>query len=108
MRNIVPIVSSVTALIVTPIVSLLTRRREQQVALIWKAFNGDAADPNDDFSFIPQSLIGRAGMTVALAGFAVFVVGVLSGAAAFVYAAPMAIGGLALVLSGGLVRVYAR
>lgn len=121
-RALAPITSSLTALIVTPIVSLLTApNRRGSAEQIWAAYSADgfseqsgdarsskaAAEPaGDTFHLIPTSLTGRAAAVLVLAGFAVFLFGVISGAWACPLAGELAIGGMLAVFMGGLVRVY--
>ncbi len=108
-RNIVPIISSLTALIVTPIVSLATRAGNGGDIRIWDAFRVGAADVDgnaDTFHVIPTSLAGRLGISLALLGFAGFISGVLSARWQATFAAQLAIGGMLVVFLGGLLRVY--
>lgn len=108
-RNIVPIISSLTALIVTPIVSLATRSGHGGDLRIWDAFRVGAADADgnaDTFHVIPTSLAGRVGLSLVLLGFAGFMSGVLSAHWQAAFAAQMAIGGMLVVFLGGLLRVY--
>jgi SSS family solute:Na+ symporter len=108
-RNIVPIISSVTALIVTPIVSLATRAGDGGDLRIWDAFRVGVADVDgnaDTFHVIPTSLAGRVGISLALLGFAGFISGVLSAHWQAAFAAQLAIGGMLVVFVGGLLRVY--
>jgi hypothetical protein len=122
LRSIAPISSTLTALIVTPLVSLLTPPNHRASAgQIWLAYRaggvsrqpGDthAADAAleataDTFHLIPTSFVGRAGAVIALAGLVVFLAGVCSAAGAFPLAGELAIGGMIAVFVGGLVRVY--
>jgi SSS family solute:Na+ symporter len=122
LRSIAPISSTLTALIVTPIVSLLTPpNRRESAEQIWRAYRAgeashgqhDAHDAEavaeakaDTFHLIPTSLMGRAGAVIALVAFAVFLFGVISAAWASPLAGEMAIGGMIAVFVGGLMRVY--
>jgi SSS family solute:Na+ symporter len=109
-----PLVGAATALVVTPVVSLLTpNRRREQAEQIWltRQAAGDSdehGEERDTFHLIPTSLVGRAGIVVVLVGFVVFAVGVLSAMGASPLAAPLAVGGMLAVLLGGLVRVYSE
>src|SRR5688572_14934338 len=123
-RALAPITSSVTALIVTPIVSLLTPpNRRASAQQIWDAYSAgtvtrqadetDAADAAaeahaDTFHLVPRSFIGRLSAVVVLGGFAVFLFGVLSAAWTFPLAGELAIAGMLAVFAGGLVRVYSE
>jgi solute:Na+ symporter, SSS family len=108
-RNIVPIISSITALIVTPITSLLTRAGDGGDLRIWEAFRVGvpASDGQvDTFHLIPTTFAGRLGVAMALLGFAGFISGVLSAHWQAAFAAQLAIGGMLVVFLGGLLRVY--
>ena len=123
-RALAPITSSVTALIVTPIVSLLTPpNRRPSAEQIWGAYSAglDAQQPgqarsaeaaaeavDDTFHLVPRSFVGRAAALVVLGGFAVFLFGVLSAAWASPLAGELAIGGMLAVFLGGFVRVYSE
>jgi len=124
LRSIAPISSTLTALLVTPLVSLLTPpNRRESTAQIWDAYRagGVSRQPGDSdttdaaaeaaadtFGLVPVSLRGRAGAIAALGGFAVFLAGVASAAFNFPWAGAMAIGGMVAVLMGGLVRAYSE
>ena len=106
-RNIVPFISSLTALIVTPMVSLLTAPSRRDMNQLWRAFSARTTDrgEEDTFHLIPRSLAGRAGLITVLIGMAVWATGVVSEAWAFPAATPLAVGGMLAVFAGGLLRV---
>ena len=122
-RAFAPIFSSLTALIVTPIVSLLTPpNRRASAEQIWAAYRAggvsrqagdiDAAQAakeahTDDFHLIPTSFLGRAAALFVVVGFCVFLAGVFSAAGRFSLAGTLALSGMVAVFIGGLVRVYA-
>ena len=60
------------------------------------------------FHLISVTFRGRAGAMIAVAGFVVFLVGDFSAAAAFSLAGELALGGMAAVFAGGLLRVYSE
>jgi len=107
--SIAPIASTLTALIVTPIVSLLTARPGgERLSEIWDSFKAnDDTTHESAFHVIPNSAIGRAGMLLALAGFAAFLCGVISASRAMPFASSLAVAGMIVVFVGGLMRVYA-
>jgi SSS family solute:Na+ symporter len=108
-RNIVPLISSGTALVVTPAVSLLAGPGAGGDRRIWDAFRvggPDADGEADTFHVIPRSPVGRAGASLALLGFGTFAFGVISASWRSAYAAELAIGGMLVVFGGGLLRVY--
>ena len=109
-KQIAPIVSSLVALVVTPIVSLLTpapaNDSENPTALTGlrtgKHDEGDAAP----FHLFPTSGLGKLGAVAAILGFVLFMTGVVTAGSAL--AAPLAVIGMLTVLAGGLVRVYSE
>jgi SSS family solute:Na+ symporter len=109
-RNIVPILSSLTALVVTAAVSLLTTRSRRDVDHIWDNFNVAASvgGESDTFHLIPITFRGRLGMIMAVGGFVVFLIGILSAALAVHFAGAVAVVGMFTVLAGGLLRVYSE
>jgi Na+/proline symporter len=107
-KQIAPIVSSIAALIVTPIVSLLTPAPNLEAREIWRNFfsrRGDEHDP-EPFTVKPARLIGKMSALTVLCGFACFLVGVFSAARETSIAAPLAVIGMIAVFAGGVVRVY--
>jgi SSS family solute:Na+ symporter len=108
-RQIAPIVSTLVALVVTPIVTLLTPadrtdRAEKMLASIGR---GDASEGDaEPFHLIPGSILGKLAAIAVIAGFVMFITGVLSAPANTTLAGVLAIAGLVAVLVGGVVRVY--
>lgn len=108
MLSIAPFVSSGTAIIVTPIVSLLTRApKSSDTARIWASFKAStSADDQDDFPLIPRTLAGRIGLVLIAGGFLCFLGGIISAIWGFPSATVMAVSGMIVVFVGGLLRVY--
>jgi SSS family solute:Na+ symporter len=108
-KQIAPIVGSLVALIVTPIVTLLTppAPASESDAILANLHTGrdDEGDVNP-FHLFPGSVLGKAGAIAAIAGFFVFITGVFSAGRA--YDSTLAVAGMLLVLLGGTVRVYAK
>lgn len=106
--SIAPFVSSGTALVVTPIVSLLTRQKNHQCEQVWKCFKAaDESSEKDTFHLIPSSLAGRMGLVLIAVGFFSFLGGIISAAACGLPAATkLAVGGMAVLFVGGVLRVY--
>jgi Na+/proline symporter len=109
-RQIAPIVSTLTALIVTPIVTLLTPadRTDRAAAMLNSIGRGDASEGDaEPFHLVPDSAIGKGGAIAVIVGFLMFLVGVLSAPVSTALAGALAVAGLIAVLIGGLTRVYA-
>jgi SSS family solute:Na+ symporter len=106
LRSIAPISSTLTALAVTPLVSLVTpASRRPQAEQIWTSFQARQGE-DDSFSLIPHSAVGRLAAVVALLGFAIFLGGVISAAWRFPHSGALAVGGMITVFAGGITRVY--
>jgi SSS family solute:Na+ symporter len=98
-----------TALIVTPIVSVLTRRNDvKKVNAIWETFKPNAGDGvEDSFRVFPETGIGRFAVALVLGGFVCFLGSVAWGARNGMYATTVAIVSMLVVFAGGMIRVYA-
>jgi Na+/proline symporter len=98
-----------TALVVTPIVSLMTRSTQtKKAAAIWETFRPDAGDGvEDSFRVFPQTAVGRFAVTLVLGGFVCFLGSVAWGARSGMYATTIAIVSMLVVFAGGMIRVYA-
>jgi SSS family solute:Na+ symporter len=108
-RQMAPIIGTAVALLVTPIVTLLTPHAHNHAAQAVFASLGrgrhDEGDA-DPFHLIPASPIGKAAALLVLIGFVIFFIGILSARSSAHIAAPFAIAGLLAVLLGGGVRVF--
>jgi len=107
--SIVPFISSGTALIVTPLVSILTRQDPKgESSKIWAHFHS-SNEKGDNFLLAPGSLAGKLGLTLIFGGFACFLGGVIAAAAfGFSFATAVALSGMCVLFVGGLMRVYSR
>ena len=109
MLSIAPFVSSGTAIILTLLVSLLTRPgKDDQSHKIWAHFHATdgGEDGQDTFHLIPTSVAGKLGIALVAAGLLSFLVGIISAAHAFPPATTLAVGGMIVLFAGGLMRVY--
>ncbi|HZZ43580.1 MAG TPA: sodium:solute symporter family protein [Tepidisphaeraceae bacterium] len=106
-RNVVPFISTATALIVTPVVSLLTRKPQNDAAGLAQAFDG-GAEAGDTYWVMPQSGIGKFAVSAVIIGVAIFAIGVISANWAFAGATTLAVAGMIAVFFGGMVRVYSE
>jgi hypothetical protein len=107
MLSIAPFVSSGTAIIVTTVVSLLTKQtKNSESAKIWASFKA-SADQHDDFPLIPKTMAGKIGLVLIAGGFLCFLGGIISAAAwGFAPATKLAVGGMIVLFVGGVLRVY--
>lgn len=111
--SIAPIASSLTALVVCPVVSLLTPKGEPRHEAIWASRHTSGGTESletdvDDFHFIPRSLPGKIGLAAILLGFAGFVLSTITTPLHPGSAAAIAITCMIAVLGGGLLRVYSK
>ena len=108
-RNLSPIIGGAAALIVAPIVTLLTR--PQMHTRADGIFDAMKAHPDEGdthpFNLIPATPIGKLGAAMAILGFVTFLFGVLSGGFSLPAAGTIAIAGMIVVFVGGVLRVYA-
>ncbi len=107
--NIVPFVSSGTAVIVTLVVSLLTTQAAKpEYSNIWTHFH-KSTEKGDNFYLVPESMVGKVGLVLIFGGFACFLGGVITAAACgFSLATTVALTGMGVLFVGGLMRVYSR
>jgi solute:Na+ symporter, SSS family len=106
-RRVAPVIGGVGALIITPIVTLLTSRSSINRDAVFKSMfahhdDGDASP----FSLIPASIIGKLGAITVLLGFLVFLIGIFGARWALPAASTLAVAGMIVVFVGGIVRVY--
>jgi SSS family solute:Na+ symporter len=106
-RKVAPVVGGLAALLITPIVSLLTAAPDDRAIFAAMRAGTDEGDA-DPFTLIPRSFSGRLGALTALVGFVVFMVGVVGGGAGMPNSGTLAVTGMISVLAGGLLRVYSN
>jgi len=108
MISIAPFVSTGTALVITPLVSLVTRQDNSETKGIWKHFQAGEEEKGEAFHLIPISVVGRVGVALMVLGMLGFLFGVISASRAFPLATSLAVGGMIMVFVGGLLRVYSE
>ncbi|MEW6745912.1 MAG: sodium:solute symporter family protein [Planctomycetota bacterium] len=99
----------VVSLALCPLVSLLAAPPSaSKVAAVWRSREGDAGEAacGESFNVIPRSTLGRFWLGLFFASLAVFLVGVLLGAAGSSLASPLAIGGMVVYFVAALGRLY--
>ena len=102
------VASFLTALIVTPIASLLTRPTPpERTRAIWESFKPDVGQGvHDSFRVFPETAVGRFAVSLVLGGFVCFLGSVAWGARSGMYATTIAIVSMLVVFAGGMIRVY--
>jgi SSS family solute:Na+ symporter len=103
-RNLVPFISSGAALIVTPVVSMLTSRNKHQRLWDTLAMKKDEEE-EEAFHVIPRTKVGKAALAIVLGGFVIFSLGIVSAHWYFGGAPWLALGGMLSVFLGGGIRV---
>jgi SSS family solute:Na+ symporter len=107
--NITTFISAATALLVTPIVSLLTPiENNETIQHIWRAkhVSDEEIKANNVFNIIPTSSGGKLSLMVLFLGLLVFLVGVFLGSTGAHVASVISVVGMILYFIGGLVRTY--
>jgi len=107
--NLTTYVSAGIALLVTPVVSLLTRNTNNQtVDHIWNAkkTSEEESQSNNVFNIIPKTFGGKASLAILIVGFVVFLVGVILGSKGLEIASTLAVVGMVTYFAGGLLRTY--
>lgn len=107
--NLTTYVSAGVALLVTPIVSLLTRENTgAAVEQIWRARSSSEEESasHDVFSIIPRTPAGRLSLAVVGAGFVLFLTGVAMGSSGLESASIVGVVGMVTYLLGGLLRTH--
>ena len=110
--NVTTFISAGAALVVCPIVSLLTPLTdENQLLTIWKAKKADQEEHTlgQAYNIFPQSFWAKTGTLVLGLGLISFITGALIGSTGHSFLASIfAIGGMLVFFAGGLIKVYAR
>jgi uncharacterized sodium:solute symporter family permease YidK len=106
--NITTFISAGTALLVTPLVSLLTRPAPQaKIENIWQAKHSsqEEIDSGDIYNIVPQSRVGKLSLFIYLSGVILFIGGVISASGGWPYASLIAVTGMIVYFAGGYLRV---
>ncbi len=108
LRNLAPIVSSGTALVVTPLVSLVFAPPPIRASSPPRAADPGSADEPDDFGPIPQSWAGRFGIVAVIISLIIFVSAVVAAGRGWPAASCVAVGAMLAIVLAGLLRVYVK
>ena len=101
--------TAAVALVVTPVVSLLTPADMRgSLESVWRARHGSDEETNAGRVFhpIPRSPLGRLGLGVFVAGFLLFVAGVVMGGSGDAAGSWVAATGMVVYFAGGLLRAW--
>lgn len=108
--NITTFISAGAALLVCPIVTLLTQiPPEEKVLGIWKAreVSQEELDAGSVYNILPKTLRGKSGIALLGVGAVIFFTGTLIGSTGMAaIASTIAIAGMLIYFIGGIVKVY--
>lgn len=107
--NITTFITAGTTLIVTPIISLLTKEESnEKIEAIWKArIISDEEIANDNvYNIFPKTITGKLSLSVFLLGLIIFLIGVFMGSGGSSAASVVAVTGMIIYFIGGLLRAY--
>ncbi|GMU96176.1 sodium:solute symporter [Ignavibacterium album] len=107
--NVTTFITAGTTLIVTPIISLLTREESnEKIEAIWKAriISDEEIANNNVYNIFPKTISGKLSLAVFLLGLIIFLVGVFMGSSGSSIASVIAVTGMVIYFIGGLFRAY--
>jgi SSS family solute:Na+ symporter len=106
--NITTFISAGTALLVAPLVSLLTRPvSKDKIDNIWQAKHTSPEEKSsgDIYHIVPRTKMGKLSLAIYLSGVILFIGGIVSGSGGWSYASVIAVIGMIIYFSGGYIRV---
>jgi len=108
--NVTTFLTAGTALIITPLISLMTKEESNaQINIIWRAkvISDEEIAEQNVYNIIPKTIKGKLSLAVFASGLVLFLAGVIMGSAENSVAAPyIAVAGMILYFTGGLFRTY--
>jgi SSS family solute:Na+ symporter len=108
--NLTTFLSAGAAVIVVPLVSLISRRpAEEKISSVWAAKAGSEEEvaKGDIYHIIPKSRKGRLSMAIYISGVLIFLAGVISGSSGWSGASVVAVAGMIIYFLGGYLKVNA-
>lgn len=107
--NVTTFITAGTTLIITPIVSLMTKEESnEKIEAIWRArtISDEEIQNKDVFNIIPKTLNGKLSLSVFFLGLILFLIGVFMGSTGSSAASVIAVSGMLIYFIGGLLRAY--
>jgi SSS family solute:Na+ symporter len=107
--NVTTFITAGTALIITPIISLLTKEvSNSNIDAIWRArsVSDEELQSKNVYNILPKTAKGKISLAVFGAGLIIFLIGVFAGSTGTPAASYIAIGGMTIYFIGGLLRTY--
>ena len=107
--NVTTFITAGTTLIITPIVSLLTKEESnEKIDSIWRArtISDEEIEKKDVYNIIPKSFNGKLSLSIFFLGLVIFLIGVFMGSSGSSIASIVAVTGMIVYFIGGLLRAY--
>lgn len=107
--NLTTYISAGMALVITPIVSLITRNTNSStVEHIWQAkrTSEEESKAQNVFNIIPQTFKGKMSLVILFTGLLAFLAGVIMGSQGLEAASTVCVAGMLTYFLGGLLRTY--
>ncbi len=107
--NMTTFLSAGAALVVTPVVSLITRPvSEEKINVVWRArhISDEELASGKVYHIIPRTTRGRWAFAAYLLGVVIFLVGVIMGRTGTALASWVAVSGMVVYFLGALIRIY--
>jgi SSS family solute:Na+ symporter len=107
--NLTTFISAGAALLVTPIISVLTKNTSpEKIDSIWmaKKISEEESKSNNVYNIIPKTVLGKIGLSLFAFGLVIFLVGVFMGSQGWEMASILSVTGMILYFCGGLLKAY--
>ncbi len=107
--NTTTFISAGAALIVTPIISLMTKNEESiKLSSVWKAkqISDEETENNDVYNIFPKTAKGKISLGIFFTGLVIFLAGILMGSRGMEAASIVSVIGMIVYFAGGLLRTY--
>jgi SSS family solute:Na+ symporter len=107
--NLTTFITAGTALIITPVISLLTKvESNANIDAIWRAksTSDEELSSGSVYNILPKTARGKLSLAVLAAGLVLFLTGVFIGSTGSPSASYIAVAGMIIYFAGGLFRTY--
>ena len=107
--NTTTFISAGAALIVTPIISMLTKNKESiNLSSIWKAKHSsdEETESGNIYNIIPKTFYGKLSLGIFFSGLLIFLAGIVMGSEGMELASMTSVIGMIIYFAGGLLRTY--
>ncbi len=107
--NLTTFISAGAALIITPIVSLMTKNEQsEKLSTIWKAkqISDEEKASNVVYHIIPKSAMGKFSLVIFFSGLVIFLIGIVMGSEGLQLASVISVVGMLMYFAGGLMKAF--